>query len=55
MGEYVKEGKLLHSVSARTIRELVDKTNSLKVPREDVVTIMQANGGYVILYYYQGV
>lgn len=55
MEEYNKEGKLLHATRARTIRELVDKTNKLGVPREDVVTILQETGYYVLLYYYQGI
>lgn len=52
MEEYTNEGKLLHATRARTIRELVDKANTLCIPREDVVTILQENGYYVILYYY---
>ena len=52
MEEYSKEGKLLHALRGRTIRELVDKTNDLKIQREDVVTILQENGYYVLLYYY---
>lgn len=55
MGEYTKEGKLLHATRGRTIRELVDKANELEIPREDVINILQENGYYVLLYYYQGV
>ena len=44
--------KLLHAVRSRTIRELVDKANELQVPREDVITILQENGFYILLYYY---
>lgn len=55
MEEYNKEHKLLHAIRGRTIRELVDKTNELGIQREDVVTILQENGYYVVLYYYQGI
>lgn len=55
MEEYIKDGKILHALRARTIRELVNKANELKVLREDVITILQENGYYVLLYYYQGI
>lgn len=55
MGEYSSNGKVLHALRSRTIRELVDKANELVVPREDVITILQENGFYVLLYYYQGI
>lgn len=55
MEEYNKDCKLLHAIRGRTIRELVDKTNELGIQREDVVTILQENGYYVVLYYYQGI
>lgn len=54
MEGYDKEGKILHAVRGRTVREIVDKTNKLEIPREDVVTILQENGYYVLLYYYKG-
>ena len=52
MGEYNENGKLLHAIRSRTIRELVDKANELHILREDVITILQENGFYVLLYYY---
>ena len=52
MEEYINERKLLHATRARTVRELVDKANELGVAREDVISILQENGYYVILYYY---
>lgn len=55
MEEYIKDGKLLHALKARTIRELVERTNELQIQREDVITILQENGQYVLLYYYKGV
>lgn len=54
MEEYTNNSKVLHATRGRTIRELVDKTNELKIPREDVITILPESGYYVILYYYQG-
>ena len=55
MEEYSVNGKLLHATKSRTIRELVEKTNKLQIPREDIITVLQENGSYVLLYYYQGV
>ena len=55
MEEYSKEGKTLHATRSRTLRELVEKTNKLQIPREDIVTILPEGGSYVLLYYYQGV
>lgn len=55
MEEYIKENKLLHALKARTIRELVESANKLQVQREDVITILQENSQYVLLYYYKGV
>lgn len=55
MGEYDNNGKLLHATKSRTLRELVQKANKLQIPREDVVTVIQENGSYVLLYYYAGV
>lgn len=53
--EYTKEGKVLHATKSSTIRELVDKANRLKIQKEDIVSILQANNSYVLLYYYQGI
>ena len=54
MGEYDKNGKLLHATKSRTLRELVAKANKLYIPREDIVAVLPENGSYVLLYYYQG-
>ena len=54
MGEYDKNGKLLHATKSRTLRELVAKANKLQIPREDIVAVLPENGSYVLLYYYQG-
>ena len=55
MEEYTKDNKLLHATRARTIRELVDKTNSLQIQKEDIIAVLQEQGYYVLLYYYSGV
>lgn len=55
MEEYIKEGKLLHALKSRTIRELVKEANKLQIAREDIISILQENGSYVLLYYYQGI
>lgn len=54
MGEEVNK-KFMYAIRSRTIREIVDKVNELKVPREDVVTILQENGFYIMIYYYKRV
>lgn len=54
MGEYNNNGKLLHAIRSRTIRELVDKANELHVLREDIISVLPDNGFYTLLYYYQG-
>ena len=50
--ELEKDGKLLHAIKGRTIRELVVKANELNIPREDIIQILQENGCYILLYYY---
>lgn len=47
-----KEGKLLHIIKGRTMRDLVNQTNELKIPREDIVQILPESGQYVLFYYY---
>lgn len=55
MEEYNDKGKLLHATQGRTIRELVNIANKLQIPKEDVITILQENEQYVLLYYFGGV
>lgn len=57
MGEnYITDdGKMLHAIRSRTIREMVNKANELKILRSDIVSVLQENGVYVLLYYYKGV
>lgn len=53
MGEDVlKEGKIMTASEAQTIRELIDIANEYKILREDVVSILPSDGGYVMVYYY---
>ena len=54
MEEKSNNKKVLQAARARNIRELVDKTNQLKIPKDDVVAVLQESGYYVILYYYKG-
>lgn len=49
--EEEKGRDLLHVINARNIRELVNKVNSLNIPRQDVVKIMKTNDNYVLIYY----
>lgn len=53
--ELQNNGKLLHAVKGRTLRELVEKANELNIPREDIIQILQESGYYILLYYYGGV
>ncbi len=55
MEEYNKEGKVLHAMQTTTIRELVETANELEIPREDIVSILEKDGHYVLFYYYSGV
>jgi hypothetical protein len=52
MGEYINNGKIMHATRSRTVRELVNNANELNIQREDIVTILQENGYYVLIYYY---
>lgn len=52
MGEdYSKDGKSMIAHEARTIRALVTLANSLKIPREDIVSIVPTDSGYIMIYY----
>lgn len=46
-----KKGKIMTAVSAPHIRALVDIANELKIPREDVISILNNNGEVVLIYY----
>lgn len=50
--EMLKEGKIMNATEAQTIRELVDFANQYKIPREDIVQILNSREGYIMVYYY---
>ena len=47
----VKRGKIMTALPAPHIRALVDMSNELKIPREDVVTILDKGEEVVLIYY----
>lgn len=55
MKGYSKDGKVLHAMQTNTIRELVETANDLEIPREDIVSILEKGGHYVLFYYCKGV
>lgn len=55
MGELKnKTGKIMLYTAGKTIRELVEKANSLSIQREDIVSILSGGDYYYMLYYYDG-
>lgn len=51
----IKNGKIMHCVSAHTLRELVDISNELSIERNDVVGIVSGDKKYYLVYYYGGI
>ena len=47
----VKRGKIMTALPAPHIRALVDMSNELKIPREDVVSILDRGEEVVLIYY----
>lgn len=46
-----KSGKTMTALPAPHIRALVDMANELKIPREDVITIINKGDEVVLIYY----
>lgn len=47
-----KNNKVLHAIMCDTIRDLVDASLDLNIPREDLITILREDNKYVMFYYY---
>ena len=53
MGEPMyKNGKVMHYMNGKNIRELVEKANAVGVQREDIVSILSGKDYYYMIYYY---
>lgn len=50
-GSMTKKGKVMTALPAPHIRALVDMANDMKIPREDVVTILDKGEEVVLIYY----
>lgn len=47
-----KDGKVMHYLNGKTIRELVEKANALNIKREDIINILPGKDYYYMIYYY---
>ena len=50
-----KNGKIMHYMNGKNVRELVEKANALGIQREDIVSILSGKDYYYMIYYYGGV
>ena len=50
-----KNGKIMHYMNGKNVRELVKKANVLGIQREDIVSILSGKDYYYMIYYYGGV
>lgn len=56
MGELMcKNGKIMHYINGKNVRELVEKANALGIQRGDIVSILSGKDYYYMIYYYGGV
>lgn len=53
MGELMcKNGKIMHYINGKNVRELVEKANALGIQRGDIVSILPGKDYYYMIYYY---
>ena len=45
---------IMHALTADNLRGIVKKANSLGIKREDIVSLLEERGQYVLMYYYEG-
>lgn len=50
MGEE-KKVKLMYAIYAPTIRGIVEQANEIGIQREDIVSLLENEGQYVLVYY----
>lgn len=46
--------KIMHALTADNLRGIVKEANSLGIKREDIVSLLEERGQYVLIYYYGG-
>jgi DNA-binding transcriptional regulator YhcF (GntR family) len=44
----------MHALTADNLRGIVKEANSLGIKREDIVSLLEERGQYVLIYYYGG-
>lgn len=54
----IEEGQeahqIIHVLTADNLRGIVKEANSLGIKREDIVSLLEERGQYVLIYYYGG-
>lgn len=45
------ENKIMTAIYGNNIREIVNQSNKLGIPREDIVSLLRVDGQYVLIYY----
>lgn len=50
--ETIKQNKIMTAIETLTMRDLVDYANEHNVLREDIVSILPAKEGYIMVFYY---
>lgn len=54
----IEEGQevhqIMHALIADNLRGIVKEANSLGIKREDIVSLLEERGQYVLIYYYGG-
>lgn len=46
--------QIMHALTADNLRGIVKGANSLGIKREDIVSLLEERGQYVLIYYYGG-
>lgn len=46
--------QIMHALTADNLRGIVKEANSLGIKREDIVSLLEERGQYVLIYYYGG-
>lgn len=57
-GTKIEKGQEVHQImralTADNLRGIVKEANSLGIKREDIVSLLEERGQYVLIYYYGG-
>lgn len=46
--------QIMYALTADNLRGIVKEANSLGIKREDIVSLLEERGQYVLIYYYGG-